>query len=105
MKVIMTPSISPRRGDPVVVGNVYANAHGAPHYKVVVGMVLQDKWKRPYNRVVALHISATGAVVGASRYPEEYIREHNDLVGRVKSMPELKIEWLRPHPQAEKLKS
>jgi len=104
MKIIMTPTISPRRGEPVVLGNVYANSHGAPHFKVVVGIVARDKWNRPYNRIVCLHISAVGLVVGASRYPEEYISQHNDLVGKVKSMPELKIEWLRPHPQQGKMK-
>jgi len=104
VKITMTPQISPRRGDPVVVGNVYANAHGAPHYKVVVGIITQDKWNRPYNRVVCIHVAATGAIVGCSRYPEEYISHHNDLVGHVKTMPELKIDWLRSHPQQEKLK-
>lgn len=104
MKVIMTPTIEPRRGDKVEVGNVYGNAHGAPHYKVVVGIVASDKWNRPYNRVVCIHIDATGRIVGCSRNPEEYIANHQDLLGKVKSMPELKIEWLRAHPQKEKLK-
>lgn len=104
MKVLMTPNIAPRRGLPVKIGNVYANAHGAPHYKVVVGIIPIDKWQRPYNRVVSLHIDATGAIVGCSRNPEEYIRDHNDLVGKVESMPELKIKWIHSHPQQEKLK-
>lgn len=104
MKITMTPTLTPRRGDPVEVGNVYANAYGNPHYKIVVAIIPTDSRNQPYNRVVCLHINTTAGIVGCSRAPEEYISNHQDLVGKVKSMPELKIEWLRAHPQAERMK-
>lgn len=95
MKVSMTPKLHPRRGAEVEVGNVYINPHGRPFYKVVLGKVPSD-WGRngKWNNIVMLHITSTGDIVGASCQPTKYVSEHQDLVGKVKNMPELKIEWL-----------
>ena len=46
--------------------------------------------------VVCININPMGEIVGASCEPEAYMRDHQDLVGRVVEMPELKIEWLHP---------
>lgn len=94
MKITMKPTIHPRRGAEVLVGNVYSNPHGKSYFKVVLGIV-QRQGTRPWNNVVMLHVDATGRIVGSSNQPIVYVSEHQDLVGRVRDMPELKISWLR----------
>jgi hypothetical protein len=99
----MAPEMTQRRGDPVATGNVYANSHGAPHYKIVLAIMARDG-ERTWSNCVCLHVNAAAKIVGCSRVPEAYLSHHNDLVGRVKSMPEMDVEWIRTHPQAGKLK-
>jgi hypothetical protein len=96
VKVEMVPKLHPRRGGKVEVGNVYANPHGRPFYKVVLG-IIPDAWgrRKPFNNVVMLHVASLGEIVGCSCQPTLYISEHQDHVGLVKNMPTLKIEWLR----------
>lgn len=92
----MDPMIRPHRGGEVKVGNVYTNPHGKSFYKVVVGIVDTStvRGRRPWNNVVCLHINISGDVVGSSNQPVTYVSEHQDLIGFVKDMPSLKIEWL-----------
>lgn len=92
MKIEMTPKLHPRRGGEVKVGHVYTNDHAKHYYKIVVGMFDADRGS--YKNVICLHVSGTGEIVGCSRNPQNYISEHQDLVGIVKDMPTLKIEWL-----------
>jgi hypothetical protein len=94
MKAKMEPTIKPRRGVPVLVGNVYTNPHGRPYYKIVLGIVAQER-DRPWNCVVMLHVSATGDIVGSSNQPIAYVRDHQDLMGKVNNLPDLKIEWFK----------
>lgn len=82
-----------RRGGPVEVGNVYTNPHGRPHYKIVIGIITRDARDRPYNNIALFKVYADGSCAGASVEPEVYIRDHQDLVGKVKNMPTLKVEW------------
>lgn len=103
MKVHMTPPLAPRRGDPVEVGNVYANAHGSPHYKIVVSVISRDAHDQPWNNCVCLHTNGAGDIVGCSKAPQLYLSEHNDLVGRIRELPELTVEWIRSHPQKDKI--
>lgn len=91
MKVEMTPTLHPQRGGEVKEGNVYSNAHGR-FYKIVVGLKGNG---RGYRNVVCIHVDIMGDVVGCSTNPATYISEHQDLVGVIKEMPNLKIEWLR----------
>ena len=91
MKIELPKPIDLRRGVEPEVGMVYQNPHGRPFYKLVVGITDQKR----YNRVVMIHVNALGEVVGASTAPVVYVRDHHDLVGRVKDMPSLKIEWNR----------
>lgn len=96
MKVEMIPQLKPRRGGEVKEGNVYTNPHGRPFYKVVMGIIDPSYSNRArFNNIGMLHISSTGHIVGASVQPREYVQHHQDLVGVVKSMPSLKIEWLK----------
>lgn len=103
MKINMGDRLEPRRGDPVKVGNVYANAHGRPFYRIVIAVNNRDSG-RPWNNVVCIHVNSISGVMGSSNVPEKYLSEHADLIGYVKDMPELKIEFIRPHPQADKLR-
>lgn len=89
----MVPQFHPRRGGEVKVGNVYTNPHGKNFYKIVVGMVVREFDRRPWNNVIMLHVNTAGEIVGSSNQPLTYISEHQDLVGIVKVMPSLKIEW------------
>ncbi len=91
MKALITPVIHPRRGGDVAEGNVYANMHGRPFYKVVIGLVVDKR----YNNICCLHIAATGAIVGCSMQPPAYLSNHHDLVGKVKKLPDFKIDWLK----------
>lgn len=102
MKVEMIPPIFPRRGGEVKEGNVYTNPHGRPFYKVVIGLVPPD-WGRSgrWNNVVMVHVTSTGQIVGASCQPKTYVSNHQDLVGVVKSMPTLKIEWLKENSRGK----
>lgn len=95
MKVEMTPKLHPRRGGEVKIGNVYNNPHGKSFYKVVVGMPTETSRGRPaYKNVICIHVNTAGEVIGCSANPDTYISEHQDLVGIVRHMPTLKIEWL-----------
>lgn len=102
MKINMGNRLEPRRGDPVKVGNVYANTHGRPFYRIVIAVVGREGG-RPWNNVVCIHVNSITGVMGSSNVPEKYLSEHNDLIGYVKDMPELKIEFIRVHPQADRL--
>lgn len=96
MKVQMVPRLHPRRGGEVVEGNVYTNPHGRAFYKVVMGIIPPEFSNRAkYNNVVMMHVDSTGHIVGASVQPMIYVSEHQDLVGVVRNMPSLKIEWLQ----------
>lgn len=97
MKIDMVPQLNPTRGGSVKVGNVYTNPHGK-FYKIVVAIVTPEhsiNHGSRFNNVVMLHISTSGHIVGSSNQPMQYISQHQDLVGIVKSMPTLKIEWLK----------
>jgi hypothetical protein len=91
MKAILEHALNPRRGDAVNVGNVYSNQNGRPFYKVVVGIAENDR----YNRVICLHVAATGKLQGCSMQPMPYLSNHNDLVGRAIDLPDFKIEWFK----------
>ena len=94
MKVQMVPRIYPRRGDPVVEGNVYANP-GLRYYRVVVA-VIDRAGTRPWNNIVCIHVNSMGDVVGSSNMPQAYVQTHQDLVGKVVGeMPSMKIEWFK----------
>lgn len=92
MKAQLPNDLCPRRGVEPKLGHVYINNKGRPFYKVVVGLLPQEQ-KR--NGVVFIHVAATGDVVGASCQPHQYVKNHHDLIGFVKDMPTLKIEWYR----------
>ncbi len=86
-----TEQIRPRRGQEPEVGFVYSHMR-ARYYKVIIGIGDHNvRW----NCVHFIHVDATGDVVGTSSQPIPYVRDHQDLVGRVTSMPDLKIEWLK----------
>ncbi len=93
MRVIAHPEKRARRGLPVVEGNVYTNANGRPHYKIVLGIIPRDERGRPWNNVALLKVFADGSLAGCAMEPEAYMRDHQDLVGKVSDMPSLKIEW------------
>ena len=90
MKVIIDSIRHIRRGGPVEIGNVYSNPHGKNVFKIVVGKI-----KEKHHNIVLLNVNHKGEVVRGVNEPECYIRDHQDLVGKVKSFPTLKIEWLR----------
>lgn len=95
MRVEMIPRLSPRRGGPVKVGNVYTKPHGRPFYKVVVGIIPESyRGRAKWNNIVMLHVDALGNICGASCQPTIYVSNHQDHVGTVKNLPTLKIEWL-----------
>lgn len=104
MKVHISPQLFPCRGGEVAVGNVYSNDHSR-FFRIVVGIV-EDKHKsrKTWNNVVCIHVDATGDIVGASCQPTLYVKEHQDLVGRVKEMPSMKIEWLREEDREKETK-
>lgn len=83
-----------QRGGPCEIGNVYANQHHK-NFRVVLN-VMQRHNDTPWKNVICININPMGEIVGASCEPEAYMRDHQDLVGRVIEMPELKIEWLHP---------
>lgn len=93
MKIEMVKT-TPRRGGKVEVGNVYANVHGKDVFKVVVSVIERDKWDKPWKNVVLLRVGVTGDIIGCGTEPFEYMSEHQDHVGVVKSMPNLTVEWL-----------
>jgi hypothetical protein len=93
MKIELTPQIKARRGGDVCVGNVYVNASGRMHYKIVIN-VLEKIGGKPYKNVAILKVSPTGDIIGAGMEPLPYIRDHHDLVGTVNNMPTLSVEWL-----------
>lgn len=97
MKVEIDPQVFPHRGGDVVVGNVYGNnrAPAFRDFRIVCGVVDMVNGRHPWNCVVCLHVDAKGDVVGASRQPYNYVKDHWDLIGRVKEMPTMKIEWLK----------
>lgn len=104
MKVTLDPCILPQRGGDVVIGNVYANnrAPAFRDFRIVIGLVEMVNGRQPWNRVVLIHVDASGSVVGASRQPYNYVKDHWDLIGKVKEMPSMKIEWLTPEKRYQK---
>jgi hypothetical protein len=96
VRVEISPQIYPQRGGDVVVGNVYANNRPPAfrNFRIVVGMVGTVNGRTPWNRVVTIHVDGQGNVVGASHNPEQYVKNHWDLIGRVIKMPVMRIEWL-----------
>ena len=98
MKVeINGQQIHPRRGGPVEVGNVYGNAYGKPFFRLVVG-VMSRVGDRPWRNVVCIRLDTAGNIVGCATEPEAYVSEHQDLIGKVHEMPNMKIEWFRDPP-------
>lgn len=97
MKVEIAPRVYPQRGGDVVIGNVYANnrAPAFRDFRIVVGIADTRNGRTPWNKIVLIHVDAKGDVVGSSNQPEQYVRNHWDLIGRVNDMPTMKIEWLR----------
>jgi hypothetical protein len=93
MRVEISPRLFPKRGGAVAIGNVYANNRPPAFktYRIVVGLMNQT---RNYNDTICIHVDGTGGVVGCSANPSNYVRDHWDLIGRVKEMPTLKIEWI-----------
>lgn len=95
MKVeINGQQIHPRRGEPVEVGNVYGNAYGKPFFRLVLNVMSRAN-DRPWRNVICIRLDTTGTIVGCATEPEAYVREHQDLIGKVVDMPSLKIEWFR----------
>lgn len=95
MKVeINGQQIHPRRGAPVEVGNVYGNAYGKPFFRLVVGIV-ERVGDRPWKNIVCIRLDTAGNIVGCANEPETYVREHQDLIGKVHDMPNMKIDWFR----------
>lgn len=92
MRVVVHPEERPRRGGPVEEGNVYTNRSGRPHYKIVLGKIRGKN----YNNVAVLKVFVTGEIAGASCEPESYLRDHQDLVGRVENLPDFHVRWLGP---------
>lgn len=88
MKIEMHPEFHPRRGGEVKVGNVYAIKNGTG-YSVVI-----SKDGSRYKNIIQIRVDPYGKIISAYNDPETYVREHKDLVGFVKDMPTLKIEWL-----------
>lgn len=95
MKVEISPQLRPHRGGPVELGNVYQNRRGSSRFfRVVVGVVKQEN-RHPWNNVVCIHVDNYGNVVGCSTNPYNYVKDHQDLIGKVAKMPTLKIEWIK----------
>lgn len=93
MKVELPNKLQPRRGDPVKVGNVYSNAHGKNMFRIVVSLAKQHR-DRPFNNVIMLTVDSYGNIIGTKQEPENYVKDHLDLVGAVKDMPVLKVKWI-----------
>ena len=85
---------TPRRGGKVEVGNVYSNIHGHNVFKIVLGIVKRDKHDKPWKNVAIIKVDIAGNIVGASMEPEAYMSQHQDHVGVVSALPDLKVEWL-----------
>lgn len=94
MHVEISPRLYAHRGGDVEVGNVYSNDHSR-YFRVVIAVAGLRKGRVPWNNVVCIHVDATGDVIGASCQPIRYMQEHQDLIGKVKQMPSMKIEWFR----------
>lgn len=98
MKAIIEPKLAPRRGGKVEVGNVYTNVHaGGRYYRLVVSLDGKRMLSggKIFNHVICLHIDALGSIIGCSSQPYNYMSEHQDLIGKVKNLPDFKIEWLK----------
>lgn len=97
MKVEIAPKLYPTRGSEVLLGNVYANNRPPAfrHLRIVVGLVNHVNGRNIWSNVVLIHVDDNGDVIGASRQPRDYVKNHWDLVGRVKEMPTLKVEWIK----------
>ena len=85
---------TPRRHGEVEVGNVYSNVHGQNVFKIVLAIVERNKWEKPWKNVVLIKVNVAGEIVGCSMEPYLYLSEHQDHVGVVKELPDLKVEWL-----------
>lgn len=95
MKVTLDPKIVVHRGGEVKVGNVYSNPKFR-YWRIVVGIITyKGSGRRVWNNVVCIHVDINGDIIGSSNQPSRYMSEHQDLVGFVKQMPSMKIEWLR----------
>lgn len=92
MKINLTPRLTPRRGEPVRVGNVYSTKMGPNGYFLVVGVVRRDG-DRPWNNVVLLRFDQAGQVTRGSNEPEAYVQDHKDLIGFVENMPDIIVKW------------
>lgn len=80
------------RGVDPAVGNVYINPNGKPPlHKIVISVVEKNK---VWNNVIMIHVNPDGDIVGASSQPFLYVKNHHNLVGKVKDMPTLKIKWV-----------
>jgi hypothetical protein len=97
MKIEFTPHAIVHRGSEPAVGNVYSNNRvpAFPYYRVVVGISTGRGHRVPWNCIVCIHVDSSGNVQGSSNNPREYVKNHWDLIGKVKEMPTLKIEWLK----------
>lgn len=103
MRVELSPELVPKRGAPVVIGNVYAN-NRPPAFKtfrIVVGINDKSSGRTVWNNIICVHVDGGGHIVGCSATPREYVKNHWDLVGIVTEMPTLKIEWLSPETKEE----
>lgn len=95
LKVTLDPALVIHRGGEVLVGNVYSNVKFR-YWRIVVGKIGPQVSRRGrWNNIVCLHVDINGDIVGASCQPERYMSEHQDLVGKVKQMPSMKVEWLK----------
>lgn len=92
MKVDISPRKLIHRHSPVEGGNVYSNAH-ARFFRIIIAIVPDTIRKRNWNNVVCIHVDATGEIVGTSMQPMLYIKEHQDLCGKIVDMPSMKVEW------------
>jgi hypothetical protein len=97
MKIIMPHPVAPSRGiHPVEVGNVYFNSHGRDHYKIVVAVRARGgTGSRSFNNCVLLKVNHSGEIVSAGCEPEQYLKNHQDLVGKVYEMPTIQIDLFK----------
>lgn len=94
MKVTLDPKMVIHRGGEVKVGNVYSNPKFR-YWRIVIGINDRATGRKTWNNVVCIHVDIDGNVIGCSNQPTNYMKEHQDLVGHVKEMPSMKVEWLR----------
>ena len=93
MKIVMKPQLAPKRGAEPKVGNVYTIAYSGGVYKIVVGIT--KPYRKDYKTVILIHTNAAGEIVGCSRMSDCYARDFQDLVGYIKEMPTMCVEWFK----------